>query len=68
MICTVDEKQDLDGKPDYLIAPYADNGVVATPLLCAAEAKEKEWKKERDTYHASLSMSLQPEFKQGQMP
>ncbi|MCI5121516.1 MAG: hypothetical protein D3908_10065 [Candidatus Electrothrix sp. AUS4] len=42
---TVDEKQDLDGKPDYLIAPYADNGGIATPHLCVAEAKEKDWKK-----------------------
>ncbi|HHC24868.1 MAG TPA: hypothetical protein ENK58_05565 [Desulfobacterales bacterium] len=42
---TVDEKMDLDGKPDYLIAPYADNGGMSTPLLCVMEAKEKDWKK-----------------------
>ncbi len=42
---TVDEKLDLDGKPDYLIAPYADNGGLATPPICVMEAKEKDWKK-----------------------
>jgi len=42
---TVDEKMDLDGKPDYLIAPYADNGGISTPPICVTEAKEKDWKK-----------------------
>ncbi|MCP4398753.1 MAG: hypothetical protein GY801_15825 [bacterium] len=42
---TVDEQRDLDGKPDYLIAPYAENGGIATPPLCVMEAKEKDWKK-----------------------
>ncbi len=42
---TVDETRDLDGKPDYLIAPYADNGGIATPSMCVMEAKEKDWKK-----------------------
>jgi len=43
---TVDEKLDLDGKPDYLIAPYADNGgISSTPPICIMEAKEKDWKK-----------------------
>jgi len=42
---TVDEKLDLDGKPDYLIAPYADNGGISTPPICVIEAKEKDWKK-----------------------
>jgi len=42
---TVDEKLDLDGKPDYLIAPYADNGGISTPPICVMEAKEKDWKK-----------------------
>lgn len=42
---TVDEKRDLDGKPDYLIAPYADNGGISTPPICVMEAKEKDWKK-----------------------
>ncbi len=41
----VDEKLDLDGKPDYLIAPYADNGGISTPPICVMEAKEKDWKK-----------------------
>jgi hypothetical protein len=42
---TVDEKLDLDGKPDYLIAPYADNGGISIPPICVMEAKEKDWKK-----------------------
>ena len=42
---TVDEKLNLDGKPDYLIAPYADNGGISIPPLCVIEAKEKDWKK-----------------------
>jgi len=42
---TVDEKLGLDGKPDYLIAPYADNGGISTPPICVMEAKEKDWKK-----------------------
>ena len=42
---TVDEKLDLDGKPDYLIAPYADNGGISTPQIRVMEAKEKDWKK-----------------------
>ena len=41
----VDPARDLDGKPDYLIAPYATNGGIATPPLCVMEAKEKDWKK-----------------------
>jgi len=35
----------VDGKPDYLIAPYADNGGMSTPPICVMEAKEKDWKK-----------------------
>ncbi len=42
---TVDETKNLDGKPDYLIAPYADNGGMAIPPICVMEAKEKDWKK-----------------------
>jgi len=42
---TVDATRDLDGKPDYLIAPYAENGGIATPPLCIMEAKEQDWKK-----------------------
>jgi len=42
---TVDEKLNLYGKPDYLIAPYADNGGISIPPLCIIEAKEKDWKK-----------------------
>ncbi|MCK4492975.1 MAG: hypothetical protein KAU26_02900 [Methylococcales bacterium] len=42
---TVDESLDLYGKPDYLIAPYADNGGISIPPLCVIEAKEKDWKK-----------------------
>jgi hypothetical protein len=42
---TVDETLDLDGKPDYLIAPYADNGGLSIPPICVMEAKEKDWKK-----------------------
>ncbi len=42
---TVDETMDLDGKPDYLIAPYADNGGISIPPICIMEAKEKDWKK-----------------------
>ncbi|MDM8521815.1 hypothetical protein QUF80_00430 [Desulfococcaceae bacterium HSG8] len=41
---TVNEELDLDGKPDYLIAPYADNGGISTPPICITEAKEKDWK------------------------
>ncbi len=40
----VNSKLKLEGKPDYLIAPYADNGGVATPPLCIIAAKETEWK------------------------
>ena len=42
---TVDEKLDLDGRPDYLIAPYADNGGISTPPICVMEAKQEDWKK-----------------------
>ena len=42
---TVDEELGLDGKPDYLIAPYADNGGMSIPPICVMEAKEKDWKK-----------------------
>jgi len=42
---TVDEALGLYGKPDYLIAPYADNGGISTPPICVMEAKEKDWKK-----------------------
>lgn len=45
VIYTVDEKLNLDGKPDYLIAPYADNGGMSTPPICVTEAREKDWKK-----------------------
>ena len=42
---TVNEALNLYGKPDYLIAPYADNGGISIPPLCIIEAKEKDWKK-----------------------
>ncbi|EDN65220.1 hypothetical protein BGP_6379 [Beggiatoa sp. PS] len=46
---TVDEKLDLDGKPDYLIAPYADNGGISTPPICIMEAKRKGLEKRLGT-------------------
>jgi len=42
---TVDKERDLDGEPDYLIAPYAKNGGMSIPLLCIMEAKQENWKK-----------------------
>ncbi len=42
---TVDKTRDLDGEPDYLIAPYAKNGGMAVPPLCIIEAKQDNWKK-----------------------
>ncbi|EDN68595.1 conserved hypothetical protein [Beggiatoa sp. PS] len=42
---TVDKERDLDGEPDYLIAPYAKNGGMSTPPLCIIEAKQDNWKK-----------------------
>ena len=42
---TVDKERDLDGEPDYLIAPYAKNGGMSTPPLCITEAKQDNWKK-----------------------
>ncbi|MCK5925883.1 MAG: hypothetical protein KAG10_08330 [Methylococcales bacterium] len=45
VVYNVNESLDLYGKPDYLIAPYADNGGISIPPLCVIEAKEKDWKK-----------------------
>jgi hypothetical protein len=42
---TVDKERDLDGEPDYLIAPYAKNGGMSIPPLCIMEAKQENWKK-----------------------
>jgi hypothetical protein len=42
---TVDKEKDLDGEPNYLIAPYAKNGGMSTPPLCITEAKQENWKK-----------------------
>jgi hypothetical protein len=41
---TVDKERDLDGEPDYLIAPYAKNGGMSIPPLCITEAKQENWK------------------------
>ncbi len=39
----VDEKNDLAGRPDFLVAPKTKQGRMDVPPLCIVEAKRQDW-------------------------